>query len=101
MLPQQEPFSVLCEFLMEHRYAKVNDISFDKIHKLAIIVLTETFSKRMIGEVMRSCSSTSCMQQDLWLVVLQQKVKLISYFSMFEIDLPIVSSSPQINYQND
>jgi len=46
---------------MEHRYAKVNDISFDKIHKLAIIVLTETFSKRMIGEVMRSCSSTRFM----------------------------------------
>jgi len=50
---------------MEHRYAKVNDISFDKIHKLAIIVLTETFSKRMIGGIMSSCSSTNCMQQDL------------------------------------
>lgn len=41
MLPQEESINVLCEFLIEHGYRKIDGIPLDAIRKLARIVLTE------------------------------------------------------------
>ena len=61
MLPQQESLNVLCDFLMEHGYRKVNGISIDTIRKLAHLVLTENvfvygdkIYKQIIGGAMGS-----------------------------------------------
>lgn len=61
MLPQQESLNILCEFLTQHGYGKVNGISIDTIRKLASLVLTENafvydekFYKQTIGGAMGS-----------------------------------------------
>ncbi|CAF5007261.1 unnamed protein product [Rotaria sp. Silwood1] len=41
MLPQEESLHVLCEFLIEHGYRKIQGIPIDAIRKLARLVLTE------------------------------------------------------------
>ncbi|CAF4539386.1 unnamed protein product, partial [Rotaria sp. Silwood2] len=41
MLPQEESIDVLCEFLIEHGYRKIDGIPLDAIRKLACRVLTE------------------------------------------------------------
>jgi hypothetical protein len=61
MLPQEESLNVLCEFLTEHGYRKVNGISIDTIRELASLALTENafvydkkFYKQIIGGAMGS-----------------------------------------------
>ncbi|CAF4570200.1 unnamed protein product, partial [Rotaria sp. Silwood2] len=41
MLPQEESLNVLCEFLIEHGYKKIDGIPIDAIRRLARLVLTE------------------------------------------------------------
>ncbi|CAF4306187.1 unnamed protein product [Rotaria sp. Silwood2] len=41
MLPQEESLNVLCEFLIEHGYRKIDGIPIDAIRRLARLVLTE------------------------------------------------------------
>ncbi|CAF4418250.1 unnamed protein product [Rotaria sp. Silwood2] len=41
MLPQEESLNVLCEFLIEHGYRKIDGIPIDAIRRLACLVLTE------------------------------------------------------------
>jgi len=61
MLPQEESLNVLCEFLIEHGYKKVNNIPIDTIRQLGRLVLQENafvydgkFYKQIIGGAMGS-----------------------------------------------
>lgn len=61
MLPQEESLDILCEFLSQHGYSKVQGVPMEAIRKLASIVLTENafvydgkFYKQCLGGAMGS-----------------------------------------------
>lgn len=73
MLPQEESFNVLIEFLYAHGYRKVKGVPLDAIKKLATIVIKEnvfvyqqTFHRQVIGGAMGSSFTLTLANIFLW-----------------------------------
>ncbi|CAM4848492.1 unnamed protein product, partial [Rotaria magnacalcarata] len=73
MLPQEESFDILIEFLVQHGYQKVQNIPIDIIRKLALIVIKENvfvyekkFYQQVIGGAMGSAFTLTLANIFMW-----------------------------------